>query len=91
MKSLKICKTCFAGKLVAGIETRFAGRKTRFAGSSTKIFIFIIVVKQITCNSKVVEIMSFCDFFSKKNMQAAVISIKKKQLTGVILEIESSV
>ena len=56
-------------------------RETRLAGNSTKTFTFILVVKDITCNTKVGEIISFCDFFFKKAMQVAVISRKKTTIT----------
>ena len=57
-----------------------------------KTVTFVLVVKYITCNTKVGEIISFCDFFlKKKTMQAAVICTKKHQLPVVILEIEGSV
>ena len=56
-----------------------------------KTVTFVLVVKYITCNTKVGEIISFCDFFLKKTMQAAVICNKKHQLPVVILEIEGSV
>ena len=49
----------FAGKLVS--QGSLFRRETRFAGNSTKNFIFILVVKNITCNTKVGEIMLFCD------------------------------
>ena len=32
-----------------------------------KTVTFVLVVKYITCNTKVGEIISFCDFFLKKN------------------------
>ena len=61
----------FAGEARFVGEARFAGeaffsRQARFAVNSTKTFMFILVVKHITYNTKVGEIMSFCDFFSKK-------------------------
>ena len=42
-------------------------RETRLAGNSTKTFAFILAVKDITCNTKVGEIISFCDFFFQKS------------------------
>ena len=59
----------------------FAGnslrRETRFAGNSTKAFISILVGKYIICNTRVGELISFCDFFfQKKTMQAVEISKK---------------
>ena len=62
---------CLAGELVWQGRTRLAGelvwqgnsfgRETRFAGNSTKTFIFITVMKHITYNTKVGEIILFCD------------------------------
>ena len=48
------------------METHFVG-KLVLQGNSTKTFIFILVVKHITCNTKVGKMISFCDFFKKKN------------------------
>ena len=57
-------------------------RETRLSGNSTKTFTFILAVKDITCNTKVGEIISFCDFFFfRKAMQVAVISRKKTTIT----------
>ena len=53
-----------------------------FLVSSTKTFLFILVVKHITCNTKVGEVISFCEFFFKKTMQAAVISKKTPTTSG---------
>ena len=58
-----ILQTCFAGKLILD--------------NPTKPFIFILVVKHITCNTKIGEIISICVFFLKRTMQAAVVSKKK--------------
>ena len=60
-----------AGKLVP--QGNSFCRETRSAGK-------LVLVKQITCNTKVGEIISFCDFFWK-TMQAAVMSKKKTPTT----------
>ena len=52
---------CFAGKLVFSQGNSLFRKETRFAGNSSKTFIFILVVKHITCNTKIGEIISFCD------------------------------
>ena len=50
-------ETSLAGKLVS--------QRNSFLVNSIKTFIFIPLVKHITCNTKVGEIISFCDFFQK--------------------------
>lgn len=48
---------CFAGKLV------WQGNSSLF--NSSKTFLLVLVVKHITCDKKVGEIMWFCDFFQR--------------------------
>ena len=65
----------FTGKLVSQgnsvcTETRFIGKLVSqgnsFLVNTTQTFPFILAVKHITCNAKFSEIISFCNFFSKK-------------------------
>ena len=65
--SIKMGFAKWAGKLV--------WQGNVFLVNSTKTFIFILVVKHITCNTKIGEIITFCDCF-QRTMQAAVISRK---------------
>ena len=53
--------------------------ETHFVGKLVSIF-FKLVMKHITCNTKVGEIRSICKFFQKK--QAAVISKKTPVTRG---------
>lgn len=68
-------EVCSTGKLAS--QGNSVCRKTRFVGklvsqgnsflvNTTQTFLFILVVKDITCNAKFSEIVSFCNFFSKK-------------------------
>ena len=75
MRSQKICE-----KGVCGIFNK----KMRFAklgNQNGKTFIFILVVKLITCNTKVGEILSFFYFFSKKKTMVVAVISKKTTTT----------
>ena len=56
-------------------------RGNSFLVNSTKTFIFILVVKHITCNTKVGEILSFFYFFSKKKTMVVAVISKKTTTT----------
>ena len=75
-------------------ETRFAGKLTLQGNlllvNPTKTVILILVVKNVTCNTKVGGIYHFKIFY-KKSMQPAIISKKNLQLTGVNLDINGGI
>ena len=53
----------FAGKLV--FPGKLVSQEKLFFVNYAKTFIFILMVKHVTCNAKVCEIISFWDSFSK--------------------------